>query len=416
MYRQLRHTLLLAVISLTAFCGCGKTGGRSHTEAVEELVEICNGNSEVRSLLEHAIKQAAQINPDRKYNPAQTLDEFYDFIDWNIRSLPWDVMTGLTADKASLCSRLDQGVGYFWFVVDQPLEELEGRGYYYPTVEFVSPFSDWLTKYASSWGSWLSTPESWTSEYAAAVSADPDWGISKGWYEDASNWKTFNDFFARRLSSPAARPLADADVLSPADSYPQGLWEIGSDNRLLHPENIDMKTARLSSVSELIGEGSAYREAFAGGTFTHTFLDVNDYHRYHSPVEGTVLEVRNIPGVAAGGGYTLWDNGKKRYYYINETGFQMVETRSCAIIQTEEFGLVAILPVGMSQICSCNWLPSVKEGCTIRKGEEMGYFLFGGSDVILLFQKGVEVIPAWQADADGHILQGSAYANLKKRD
>ncbi|MCQ2168677.1 MAG: phosphatidylserine decarboxylase [Bacteroidales bacterium] len=416
MYRQLRHTLLLAVISLTAFCGCGKTGGRSHTAAVEELVEICNGNSEVRSLLEHAIKQAAQINPDRKYNPAQTLDEFYDFIDWNIRSLPWDVMTGLTADKASLYSRLDQGVGYFWFVVDQPLEELEGRGYYYPTVEFVSPFSDWLTKYASSWGSWLSTPESWTSEYAAAVSADPDWGISKGWYEDASNWKTFNDFFARRLSSPAARPLADADVLSPADSYPQGLWEIGSDNRLVHPENIDMKTARLSSVSELIGEGSAYGEAFAGGTFTHTFLDVNDYHRYHSPVEGTVLEVRNIPGVAAGGGYTLWDNGNKRYYYINETGFQMVETRSCAIIQTEEFGLVAILPVGMSQICSCNWLPSIKEGCTIRKGEEMGYFLFGGSDIILLFQKGVEVIPAWQADADGHILQGSAYANLKKRD
>ena len=32
----------------------------------------------------------------------------------------------------------------------------------------------------------------------------------------------------------------------------------------------------------------------------------------------------------------------------------MVETRSCAIIETERFELVAMMPIGMSQICSCN--------------------------------------------------------------
>ena len=66
---------------------------KEHTEAVCELMHICSENAEVRQLLEHAIRQAATINPDRRYNPAQTLEEFYDFVDWNVRHLPWEVMT-----------------------------------------------------------------------------------------------------------------------------------------------------------------------------------------------------------------------------------------------------------------------------------------------------------------------------------
>ncbi len=119
---------------------------KQHTEAVNALITLCDNNPEVRSLLEHSISQAAAINPDRRYNPAQTLDEFYDFVDWNVRCLPWDVMTCQAPGDygSSLYGRTDQGVGYFWFVVDQPLEELEGRGYYYPTVEFVEPFASQL--------------------------------------------------------------------------------------------------------------------------------------------------------------------------------------------------------------------------------------------------------------------------------
>lgn len=57
--------------------------------------------------------------------------------------------------------------------------------------------------------------------------------------------------------------------------------------------------AYLPAGRQSFGEGSAYRDAFAGGTLTHTFLDVNDYHRYHAPVSGVLREFRNIPGVAA---------------------------------------------------------------------------------------------------------------------
>ena len=386
-----------------------------HTEAVWALIDICNKNAEVKGLLEHAIRQAAEINPDRRYNPAQSLTEFYDFVDWNIRQLPWDVMIHKAPHSygQSLYGRTDQGIGYFWFIVDQPLEELKGRGFYYPTVEFVEPFSSWLTTYAQSWGEWLSSEESWNDGYYRMVADDPDWGLTYGWYGKGNQWHTYNEFFARELASPDMRPIAEADVVSPVDSWPKTTFAINDNNQLEYPSDLQIKTAKLSDIGQLIGEDSKYKDAFAGGTLTHPFLDVNEYHRYHAPVDGTLRELRKIPGVAAGGGYTLWDDEEKLYYYSNDMGFQMVETRSCAIIENEEYGLVAMLPVGMSQICSCNWIPSLHVGQTLHRGDEMGYFLFGGSDVVLIFQRGVEVELLHMGE---HLLMGEAYANLKKNE
>ena len=45
---------------------------QEHTLAVTELIRICEQHTEVKQLLEHAIQQAATINPDPNYNPAQT--------------------------------------------------------------------------------------------------------------------------------------------------------------------------------------------------------------------------------------------------------------------------------------------------------------------------------------------------------
>ena len=142
------HTgiLVLAMLmGMTTFTACTddseKGSGQEHptglhTKATTELIKICNTNPEVKRLLSHAIAQAAEINPDRDYNPAQTLTEFYDFVDWNVRQLPWDVMIRTAPNEygRSLYGRTDQGIGYFWFVVDQPLDELRDRGYFYPTV------------------------------------------------------------------------------------------------------------------------------------------------------------------------------------------------------------------------------------------------------------------------------------------
>ena len=384
-----------------------------HTEAVNELIHICETNVEVRQLLEHAIAQAATINPDRRYNPAQTLEEFYDFVDWNVRQLPWDVMIHPAPDDygRSLYGRTDQGIGYFWFIVDQPLDELSDRGFYYPTVEFVEPFASWLSTYSNSWGDWLSTEDSWNDTYYNMVASDPDWGLTEGWYGEGNQWKTFNEFFARKLVSPDVRPIADTEVVTPVDSWPYDTWAIDDNNQLVYPD-LQIKTAKISDIGQLIGEDSQYKDAFAGGTLTHCFLDVNCYHRYHAPVDGVLRELRKVPGVSAGGSYTLWDEESKLYYYMNVIGFQMVETRSCAIIETEDYGLVAMLPVGMSQICSVNWIPELEVGQQLKRGDEMGYFMFGGSDIVLIFQKGVDVEIVHNGDLT---LMGQPYARLKRK-
>lgn len=420
--KKLNLWLFLAVLLFsTSFTSCSNDDApvvpskSAHTEATEALIRICNENAEVKSLLKHAIAQAAEINPDRDYNPAQTLDEFYDFVDWNVRQLPWDVMIHQAphAYGRSLYGRTDQGIGYFWFIVDQPLDELRDRGFFYPTVEFVEPFASWLSTYSNTWGDFLNTEASWNDTYYNMVKDDPDWGFTDGWYGDENKWKTFNEFFARSLVSPDVRPIADSEVVSPADSWPKLLWTIDDNNQLQYPADLQIKTAKISDIAQLIGNDSQYKDAFAGGTLTHTFLDVNCYHRYHSPVDGVLKELRTVPGVSAGGGYTLWDDESKLYYYVNDLGFQMVETRACAIIDTGQYGLVAMIPVGMSQICSVNWIKSLHVGQQLKRGDEMGFFQFGGSDIVMIFQKGVEVSILHNG---GMTLMGEPYASLKLSD
>lgn len=423
MNKRINLWLLLAVVLCsTLFTACSNDDDpvvpptQQRTEATKALIKICNENAEVKSLLEHAIAQAAEINPDRRYNPAQSLDEFYDFIDWNVRQLPWDVMIHHSPDEygRTLYGRTDQGVGYFWFIVDQPLDELKDRGFFYPTVEFVEPFASWLSTYSNTWAEFLDTEESWNDTYYNMVKDDPDWGLDKGWYGEGNQWRTYNEFFARSLVSPDVRPIStDYEVVCPVDSWPKQTWKIDDNNQLQYPQDLQIKTAKISDIAQLIGDDSQYKDAFAGGTLTHTFLDVNLYHRYHSPVNGVLKELRKVPGVSAGGGYTLWDDDTKLYYYRNDLGFQMVETRACAIIETEKYGLVAMMPVGMSQICSVNWLPSLHVGQELKQGDEMGFFQFGGSDVVMIFQKGIDVNIVHGFELT---LMGQPYARLTRND
>ena len=217
------------------------------------------------------------------------------------------------------------------------------------------------------------------------------------------------------------RPIADVAVVAPADSKPQGVWSIDENSQLVQKEGVTIKSANFTSIAQLLGPDTAYADAFAGGTLTHTFLDVNDYHRYHFPVSGTIREIRKIPATNGAGGITVWDASAGRYVLEDAIpGWQMIETRDCVIIETDAYGLVAVLPIGMSQISSCNWEEGLEVGKRVEKGDPMGYFLFGGSDIVMVFQSGVNVdmrAPAAEgADGYQHVLMGEAYAELTPRD
>lgn len=385
-------------------------------EATLSMMNYLESDPELMAMMEKSIAAAAEINPDRATNPVQSVEELYDYIDWAVTCMPWNVLTD--AEYPSLYGHIDQGVCYFWFLVDQPLPELEGKGYYYPSLQYHEPIAGWCKEYSDDWGAFLSTEDSWNDLYYQRIKNDPTMNMQYGWYADTNVWKSFNEWFSRHLIDPSVRPVADSTVVAPADSKPQGIWQIDENGELIQKVGVTIKSANFTSVAQLIGPDSAYQDAFKGGTLTHTFLDVNDYHRYHFPVSGRIAELRKIPAVNAAGGVTVWDPEQKRYILIDAVpGWQMIETRDCVIIDTEEYGLVAVLPIGMSQICSCNWEEGLEVGSVVQKGDPMGYFLFGGSDIVMVFQAGVDVefLARAEGESYAHLLMGEPYANLIRK-
>ena len=429
--KQMRSTRLLAILLALAMVlsGCGQKNAVTtptpeltsppHEAITNELIAILDESPKTKELLEKSIESAKAVNPDKTTNPAQTLEEYYAYIDWAAKAMPWNISKNVASD--SLYTKIDQSLNYFYFINDQPLDELDGQGLYNNSLQYAEPYRSWLIKFTRQWGEYLSTTDSWNQEYYDLIYADESFGLQGSWYESPDNWTTFNEFFSRYLRSPDQRPIAaegDASVIvSPADSTPQGVWEIDENSNIIQKEGVNIKSQAFNSVSELLGPDSQYADAFAGGTLTHTFLDVHDYHRYHFPVSGTVKEVNLIPGDDAVGGWVTWD-AESGLYVLNADvpGWQMIETRGCVIVETQEYGLVALLPVGMSQVSSVNFEDTVKVGQTVEKGDMLGYFLFGGSDFIMIFQKDAAFEITAPTERSGgeydHVLMGEEYGRF----
>ena len=355
---------------------------------------VMNQNPDIRGLVEKSIAQASIINPDRKTNPVQSLNELYDFLDYTVTCMPWNIMPEERYNN--FATKCDQSILYVYWLLDQPLEELEGKDLFYPSVEYLEPIYTWLTEYNNTWRDFLDSKASWKQAYLDMLLRDPSWNLDKGWYESPDHWHSFNEFFSRKLSGGDARPIAepgdDSVVVSPADSLPQGVWAIDEDGMfyadpIQREDGVTIKDSTFVSVEQLLGEpGAEYAALFHDGILTHTYLNYDDYHRYHFPVSGVVEAVYKIPYANAVGGIVYWDE-KKGLYVLesNSLSWQSVETRGCVLIRTD-YGMVAVIPVGMGQVSSVNFLETIQPGTEVKKGDELGYFLFGGSDCVMLFE------------------------------
>ena len=360
--------------------------------------EVMNQNPDIRVLVEKSIAKASTINPDRKTNPVQSLNELYDFLDYTVTCMPWNIMPEERYNN--FATKCDQSILYVYWLLDQPLEELEGKDLFYPSVEYLEPIYTWLTEYNNTWRDFLDSKASWKQAYLDMLLRDPSWNLDKGWYESPDHWHSFNEFFSRKLSGGDARPIAepgdDSVVVSPADSLPQslpqGVWAIDEDGMfyadpIQREDGVTIKDSTFVSVEQLLGEpGAEYAALFHDGILTHTYLNYDDYHRYHFPVSGVVEAVYKIPYANAVGGVVYWDKEKGLYVLeSNSLSWQSVETRGCVLIRTD-YGMVAVIPVGMGQVSSVNFVETVKPGTEVKKGDELGYFLFGGSDCVMLFE------------------------------
>ena len=360
----------------------GKPG--VHAPIVDALVELVASNGWT-SLFEAAIKSAAEQRVDGLEN-VDSLDAYLAWLDELVEWAPRE-----SGDSQLVHDKLVE----FHFFVDQPaLAELQS------TIEpgadgaELTQLSQWIVDFARAWGSFLDTPAS--AARVGSFRTDPLFRWDD-YMPPPSGYLTFNQFFARHVK-PGRRPVADlhddAVVVSPADANFVGQWRVGPDSTIaVRDEKLPLKGMRWS-LSQLL-EGSPHAEAFAGGVVTHSALRTYDYHRFHSPLAGKVLESRLIQGQAWLGVEVVEKAGEggraRRSLEAQEgTGYQFVQARGLIVLKTPR-GLVACLPVGMAQVSSVVLTADV--GATLRKGEELGYFQFGGSDFVMVFEAacGVEL-------------------------
>lgn len=417
---------LAALVITCVFVACGPgdedldpepvadIGSDTHQPITLQLIALIENNPEIGQLLEASIASAGEANTDTVTNPVRSLDDYYAFIDHASQSLPQDMID--FAPELTMREQMLQGICYFYFLVSQPLPELEGMGLFKNSLQYHEPFASWLRDFAVVQGQYMDTEDSWSEDIFQDIYNDPGFGLQEGWYEDPSNWDTFNRFFSRYLISPDVRPIASREdasvVVSPADCVPQGVWGIDENSDIEVEEGLTVKVITFYSIHDLLKSDSEYRDSFAGGTLTHAFLNVNDYHRYHFAVGGEIVEkeilTRNVALEVE------WDTEQGIYIPLDSAGWQFSQTLGYVILDTE-YGLVALIPMGMAMVSSVNFEDNVAVDSTRVKGDMLGNFLFGGSDFIILFQEEANFQITAPMDTDttySHILMGEEYGRL----
>ncbi|KAF2762800.1 hypothetical protein EJ05DRAFT_491095 [Pseudovirgaria hyperparasitica] len=194
-------------------------------------------------------------------------------------------------------------------------------------------------------------------------------------------FKSFNEFFYRALK-PNARPCSAPDdpqvIVSPADCRSVVF------NTLEIAQNIWVK-GREFTVERLLG--NAYPDdvkRFQGGALGIFRLAPQDYHRFHIPVDGVMDEPKLIEG---------------EYYTVNPMAIRSAldvygeNVRVCVPIDSVTHGRVMVICVGAMMVGST--VITRKAGEKVSRAEELGYFKFGGSTILLLFEPGQMV---WDED------------------
>ncbi|QJB57097.1 phosphatidylserine decarboxylase [Pseudodesulfovibrio sp. zrk46] len=184
------------------------------------------------------------------------------------------------------------------------------------------------------------------------------------------DYTSFNDFFIRELK-PGARPI-DEDpnsVVSPADGKVLAFDGItGLDSFFVKGQEFNLDS--------FLRDPNLTRQ-FEGGTLLIIRLAPVDYHRFHFPADGIVSESRIIDGdYYSVSPYAVKD--RLSVYWENK--------RARSVLRTKHAGAMVLCEVGATMVGSI--VQTHKANTEVEKGQEKGWFKFGGSTVIMLLEKG----------------------------
>jgi len=219
---------------------------------------------------------------------------------------------------------------------------------------------------------------------------------------------SFNQWFSRELKDNnqgpnPPRPITDKDddsiLVAPADSEINFIL-----SSITLKTQLPVKTRSLD-VRSLLGD-SQFAEHFDRGTAISCVLMPNNYHRFHSPVTGSLVESRLVDGFYFGisDGKTWFNKGNTGDSDMEFSTFEDFQ-RAVYIYKTEGHGFVAQISVGLAEVSSVNpfirpsdnrstWVgvpgsDGYQGPLATTKGDQVGYFRYGGSLNILIFEPGV---------------------------
>ena len=271
-------------------------------------------------------------------------------------------------------------------------------------------------KILDEYGAYLNSPASlsvfndstdgWKSKSAIAKL-----GMDQYQYDpNDSYWgfKSWNDFFIRKLK-PGTRPIAEPDnnkvIVSAADS---GVYKIQSN---VKKQDWFWIKSQPYSLNDMLNNDQDVVDQFVGGDVYQAFLSATKYHRWHSPVSGTIKKAY----IKQGSYYSATESWGMDPASPNDSQGYIAHVATRAIIYIEaddpKIGLMVMMPIGMAEVSSCVLLDNIKAGYKVKKGEELGYFQYGGSTHCLIFRPGVIKEFKVQEGKDVKMGQAIAVAN-----
>ncbi len=216
---------------------------------------------------------------------------------------------------------------------------------------------------------------------------------------DPVKFDSFNDFFTRKLEDGARNIQIDENkLISPVDGAISELGQINEDKLL-------QAKGAYFSLNDLCGGDDNIATTFRNGSFMTAYLSPKDYHRFHMPISGRLLEMIYVPGKL----FSVNNSSVK-----NVPGLFARNERVICIFETA-IGKVAVIAVGAMVVGSVEMkfhgvvVPQRKreiqrwaydqDNLQFAQGEELGWFKLGSTIIVLCEKNRVAWNEALQADS-----------------
>lgn len=188
--------------------------------------------------------------------------------------------------------------------------------------------------------------------------------------KDLTAYQSFNDFFSRKLNF-RARPICRkaGTIISPSDGRLTVIPKL-NENTLSY-----IKWAPVHLI-DLFHNSLSLVERYKNGSCAILRLCPADYHRFHFPVSGKIGLTKTVPGLL---------HSVNPYALQQNIPVFCLNKRTISELDSNEAGKVLLMEVGAMFVGTI--VQTYRPTMTVEKGEEKGFFKFGGSTCIMFFEK-----------------------------